>query len=259
MMRLRSNATVREILTTGTIAALLDGGLATLYLAVIFLLSPLLGVLVTVLAAAQVTVLLLTRRRNQHLMGESLATEAKSQSYAYEMFSAVETLKAAGAERRAVSHWTNLFVAELNVSLRRGRLAAAVETAMHGLALLSPIVVLLVGAYLVGNGQLSLGTMLALAALATAFLEPLATLVVTALQIQLLGSYLAPPRRRPQNPDRDRWSRPTARTPAHRRGTRGAAHFQLHHSRDARHRLRRSRGEARGGSGHRRAFRLGQV
>jgi len=90
-----------------------------------------------------------------------------------------------------VSHWTNLFVAELNVSLRRGRLAAAVETAMHGLALLSPIVVLLVGAYLVGNGQLSLGTMLALAALATAFLEPLATLVVTALQIQLLGSYLA--------------------------------------------------------------------
>ena len=36
MMRLRSNATVREILTTGTIAALLDGALATVYLVVIF-------------------------------------------------------------------------------------------------------------------------------------------------------------------------------------------------------------------------------
>ena len=191
MMRLRSNATVREILTSGTIAALLDGVLATLYLVAIFVLSPLLGFLVTVLAAAQVTVLLLARRRNIHLMGESLATEAKSQSYAYEVFSGVETLKAAGAERRAVSHWTNLFVAELNVSLRRGRLSAAVETAMHGMALLSPIAVLLVGAHLVGSGQLSLGTMLALAALSTAFLEPLATLVATALQVQLLGSYLA--------------------------------------------------------------------
>jgi len=190
MMRLRSNATVREILTTSTIASLLDGALATVYLAVIFALSPPLGALVAALAAAQVIVLLSARRRNQHLMGESLATEARSQSYAYEMFSAVETLKAAGAERRAVSHWTNLFVAELNVSLRRGRLAAAVETATHGLALLSPIAVLLVGAGLVGSGQLSLGTMLALAALATAFLEPLATLVATFLQIQLLGSYL---------------------------------------------------------------------
>jgi ABC-type bacteriocin/lantibiotic exporter with double-glycine peptidase domain len=191
MMRLRSNATVREVLTSGTIAALLDGVLATVYLIVIFALSPVLGVLVTALGAAQVVVLLSARRRNQQLMGESLATEAKSQSYAYEMFSAVETLKAAGAERRAVSHWTNLFVAELNVSLRRGRLSAAVETAVHGLALLSPIAVLLVGAYLVGSGALSLGTMLALAALATAFLEPLAVLVATALQVQLLGSYLA--------------------------------------------------------------------
>jgi ATP-binding cassette subfamily B protein len=191
MMRLRSNAIVREILTTGTIAGLLDGALATVYLVVIFALSPVLSALVAALGAAQVTVLLSARRRNQHLMGEALATEARSQSYAYEMFSAVETLKAAGAERRAVSHWTNLFVAELNVSLRRGRLEALVETAVHGLALLSPIAVLLVGAYLVGSGELSLGTMLALAALATAFLEPLATLVATALQVQLLGSYLA--------------------------------------------------------------------
>ncbi len=191
MMRLRSNATVREILTTGTIAALLDGTLATLYLAVIFTLSPALGTLVAVLGAAQVTVLLAARRRNQHLMGEALATEARSQSYAYEMFSAVETLKAAGAERRAVSHWSNHFVDELNVSLRRGRLEAAVQTVIHGLALLSPIAVLLVGAHLVGTGSLSLGSMLALAALATGFLEPLGILVATALQVQLLGSYLA--------------------------------------------------------------------
>jgi ATP-binding cassette, subfamily B, bacterial len=191
MMRLRSNATVREILTTGTIAALLDGALATVYLVVIIVLSPLLGALVAALAAGEVTVLLAARRRNQNLMGESLATEARSQSYAYEMFSAVETLKSAGAERRAVSHWTNLFVAELNVSLRRGRLEAAVDTATQGLRLLSPIAVLLFGAHLVGSGQLSLGTMLALAALATGFLEPLATLVGTVFQIQLLGSYLA--------------------------------------------------------------------
>jgi ATP-binding cassette, subfamily B, bacterial len=191
MMRLRSNATVREVLTTGTIAALLDGTLATFYLIVIIVLSPTLAALVAVLGAAQVVVLLSARRRNQHLMGEALATEAKSQSYAYEMFSAVETLKAAGAERRAVTHWTNLFIAEMNVSLRRGRLSAAVETAIHGLALLSPIAILLVGAHLVGTGELSLGTMLALAALGGAFLEPLSILVGTAMQVQLLGSYLA--------------------------------------------------------------------
>lgn len=191
MMRLRSNAVVREMLTTGSIAAMLDGVLAAVYLLVIVVLSPMLGAIVAVLAAAEVAVLVAARRRNQDLMGESLAAEARSQSYAYEMFSAVETLKAAGAERRAVSHWTNLFVDELNISLRRGRLAAVVDTVTAGLRLASPIAVLLVGAHLVAQGRLSLGTMLALAALATAFLEPLATLVATALQLQLLGSYLS--------------------------------------------------------------------
>ena len=44
MMRLRSNATVREILTSGTIAALLDGALATVYLLVIFALVAAAGI-----------------------------------------------------------------------------------------------------------------------------------------------------------------------------------------------------------------------
>ena len=191
MMRLRSNATVREILTTGALASLIDGTLACGYLVAIFALSTTLGVVVLALAAAQAAVLLLARRPNQLLMGESLHTEARSQSYAYEMLAAMETLKAAGSERRAVSHWSNLFADEINVALRRGRLAAVVDTATAALRLASPLAVLLAGSALVLRGQLSLGAMLALAALAAGFLEPLATLVSTGLQVQLLGSYLA--------------------------------------------------------------------
>lgn len=191
MMRLRSNATVREILTTGALSSLLDGGLAVFYLVAILAAAPQLGLLALGLGAAQVAVLIAARRRNQHLMGEALHTEARSQSYAYEMLSAMETLKAAGAERRAVSHWSNLFAEEITVSVRRGGLAALVEAASAALQLLSPAAVLLVGATLVLNGQLTLGAMLALAALAAGFLHPLAGLVATGMEIQLLGSYLA--------------------------------------------------------------------
>jgi ABC-type bacteriocin/lantibiotic exporter with double-glycine peptidase domain len=190
MMRLRSNTIVRELLTTGAISALLDGGLATLYLVLLAALSPKLGALVALLGVAQVAVLLLARRPNQYLMAESLQAEAKSQAYAYQLLSGMETLKAAGAERRSVEHWTNLFVDEINVAVRRGRLGALVDAATTGLRLGSPLAVLVLGATLVVHGHLSIGTMLALAALAAGFLEPLATLVTTGLQLQLLGSYL---------------------------------------------------------------------
>jgi ABC-type bacteriocin/lantibiotic exporter with double-glycine peptidase domain len=190
MMRLRSNAIVRELLTTGAISALLDGGLATLYLGILLAFSLPLGLLVAVLGAAQVTVLLLARRANQSLMAESLQAESRTESYAYQLLAGIETLKASGAEQRSVEQWTNLFVNEINVSLRRGRLQAVVDAASAGLHLASPLAVLLVGGELVVHGQLSLGTMLGLAALAAGFLEPLSSLVTTGLQLQLLGSYV---------------------------------------------------------------------
>jgi ATP-binding cassette, subfamily B, bacterial len=190
MMRLQSNTIVREFLTTGTISALIDGSLGSLYLVLLFMLSPPLAALVLVLGLLQVTVLLLARRRNQHLMSESLQVEAKSQSYTYELLAGIETLKAAGAERRAAEHWERLFIDQVNVALRRGRLQASVETATGTLQLGSPLAILVYGAVQVLNGSISLGTMLAAAALAVGFLEPLATLIETGLRLQLLRSYM---------------------------------------------------------------------
>jgi ABC-type bacteriocin/lantibiotic exporter with double-glycine peptidase domain len=190
MMRLQSNTVVREFLTTGTISALIDGSLASLYLVLLLMLSPPLAALVLGLALLQLIVLLLSWRRNQHLMSESLQVEARSQSYTFELLAGIETLKAAGAERRAAEHWERLFIDQVNVALRRGRLEASVDTVMSTLQLGSPLAILVYGGFQVLNGSISLGTMLAAAALAAGFLEPLATLIQTGLQVQLLRSYM---------------------------------------------------------------------
>jgi ATP-binding cassette subfamily B protein len=190
MMRLQSNTVVREFLTTGTIAALIDGSLASLYLVLLFMLSPPLATLVLVLGLLQVLVVLIARRRNQHLMSETLQVQAKSQSYTYELLAGIETLKAAGAERRAAEHWERLFIDQVNVALRRGRLDASVDAVTGTLQLGSPLAILVYGGSQVLNGDISLGTMLAAAALAAGFLEPLATLVTTGLKLQLLRSYM---------------------------------------------------------------------
>jgi ATP-binding cassette, subfamily B, bacterial len=189
-MRLRSNSTVREILTTGALSALLDGAFACLYLVALLVLSPALGLLVLGLGVLQAGVLVLARRRNQRLMAESLQIQARSQSYLYQLLTGIEHLKAAGAERRATAHWSNLFVDEVNVSLARGRLEALTQSVIAGLSVASPLAVLAVGGVQVVNGSLSVGKMLALAALSAGFLEPLSTLVTTGLQLQLLGSYM---------------------------------------------------------------------
>lgn len=191
MMRLQSNSTVREILTTGSLSALLDGGMATAYLVLLLVISPPLGLLVLGLGAAQVAATILARRGNQRLTTESLKAQARSESYAYQLLAGIEDLKAAGAEDRAVGHWSGLFAREISVALDRGRLNALVGSVADTLQLVSPLALLGAGAVLVLQGQLSLGTMRGLIVLGAGFLEPLAALVSTGLELQLLGSYMA--------------------------------------------------------------------
>src|SRR5438034_9546947 len=61
---------------------------------------------------------------------------------------------------------------------------------MSALHIGAPLLVMWFGGLQVLNGSLSLGTMLALSALASGFLSPISTLIATALQLQLLRSYI---------------------------------------------------------------------
>jgi ATP-binding cassette subfamily B protein len=190
MMRMNSNATVREILTSGALSAVLDGLLVSLYLVVVFIASPQLGLLVLGLALLRIVLLLVTRRRQKELLSRSLETQSSAQAYQIEMLAGIETLKASGSEDRAVEHWSNLFVDTLNVSIARGRLQAIIDALLAGLAMASPLAILIYGVHQVFAGALSLGEMLALNALAAGFLVPLTQLVTTAFQFQYLDSYL---------------------------------------------------------------------
>ena len=190
MMRVNSNSQIREMLTSSTLSALLDGALATVYLIILLTAHAAMGAMVVALALLEAAVFLLSYRRYQELMSQDLETQAKAQSHLVQMLAGIETLKASGVEDRSVERWSNLFVDGLNVSLKRGRLSAAVDSLMSALRLGSPLLVLWFGGLQVLNGSLGLGKMLALSALAGGFLVPMSTLFSTALMLQTLRSYI---------------------------------------------------------------------
>jgi len=190
LLRLNSNAMVREILTSGVLSGALDGALVLAYLVLILLADWRLGLVVLGLGLARIALFLWNRRRYRDLTAEALEAEAEANSFQAQLLSGIETYKAIGAEPRALAHWSNLFARVLNASLARGRLQARVDSSLGALAVGSPLLVLALGAWRVLAGDLTLGTMLAINALAVGFLEPLTQLVQTAFQVQLLGSYL---------------------------------------------------------------------
>jgi ABC-type bacteriocin/lantibiotic exporter with double-glycine peptidase domain len=189
--RYESNRSLRHSLTQATLSTLIDGVLVVVYLGFLLALSVPIGGLVVLLGVLQVVLYFAFAQRYRDLMSEELDAEARTQAHLVEMLSGIETLKSAGAETRFLDRWSHLFVRELNVSLRRNRLGSLAGSLTSGLTLASPLAILAAGAWQVLEGNLSLGTMLALNALAAGFLTPLAGLIATALTLQEARSHIA--------------------------------------------------------------------
>jgi ATP-binding cassette, subfamily B, bacterial len=190
LMRLSSNTIIRETLSSQTLSILLDGVFILGYLVLLLVQEPSFGLAVLGIGLAQIILLLITKNAMHDLMQQDLWAQSESQSYLVEALKGIETLKASGAEDRTLDHWSNLFFKQLNVSLRRSRLTALLDTAMLSLRTLSPLLLLWFGALYVLNGSLSLGSMLAFNAIAIAILTPLATLVSNGQHLQLVGAHL---------------------------------------------------------------------
>jgi ATP-binding cassette, subfamily B, bacterial len=190
LMRLSSNATIREVLTSQSISVILDGAFVIGYLAILLHQEITYGIIVLVLGFIQIAVLLGTTRKIHRLNEMDLAAQAESQSYLVEALTGLATLKANGAEVRALEHWSDLFFKQLNVSIKRSHLSAVISAGLGTLRAFSPVILLWVGAHFVLNGSMSLGMMLALNALATSFLSPLASLVSTGQQLQTVAAHL---------------------------------------------------------------------
>jgi ATP-binding cassette, subfamily B, bacterial len=190
LMRLTSNSTIRETLSIQTSSAVLDAVMVIGYLAILLTIQPVFGLIALVLGIAQILLLLITAPMIRERVGRDLAAQADSQSYAVESLSGIATLKASGTEDRVLDRWSNFYFKELGVSLRKDQLLVSIEAIQTMLQTLSPLVLLWVGAMFVLNGQMSLGTMLAINLLAASLLTPLVSLVRSGQALPLVAAHL---------------------------------------------------------------------
>jgi len=190
MMRVNSNEDIREIFTSTTMSALLDGLMVVIYLVLLFVASSKMALLAMGLAAMEISVYALARRRVRELVAQGLETSARSSSFLLQMLAGIETLKLAGAETRAVQRWSNLLVDNINVSLARGRLQVKTDAVVGLVGMVSPLAIMSLGATLVVRGELTLGTMMAVNSLATSFINPLGALIAALIRVQEIKGYV---------------------------------------------------------------------
>ena len=186
-MRVSSNDSVRDILTSAALAALIDGMTAVVYLLVLIWSSSRLAAIVIVLTLARVVLLVITGWRQRRLFSLMLDNQARSHTSQIELLTGMEALKGMAAEHHVLRGWIALFFEGLNIfdssrQTRRGRLARR----RSNWRVLDARADVLRNSYLVLDGTMTLGAMLACAALAAGFTAPLNGLIAVGLQLQTL-------------------------------------------------------------------------
>lgn len=190
IVRVSSTAYVRDVISSQMLAIVFDVALLGVYLIAIGWQSPLFVAVIGMIALVQLAVMAGSAPRAQRLTERELQAMGDAQSTLLEMVTSAETVKAAGAEDVAVRRWSDRFTDQLSASLRRRRLDNGVDAVLGMSTVLSPMVMLWLGALLVLRGTLSLGTMFALIALAGAALGPVSQLGRSIKVLQVVRVHL---------------------------------------------------------------------
>jgi len=188
--RLEGNRVIRELILAGVMTGLLDGGLAFLYLVILYSQMPLFGALVTGAAVGQCWWLVRAGAQVHAQSQMQLAIQADEEGFAVQLIRGIETLKTAGREAWIVAEWQRRFTATLDATVRNHYTIAHIQSVLHLLSNATPLLLLWLGVSAVQRGELSLGQMLALIVLATAALAPLGNLAEQFQRAQQIGAHL---------------------------------------------------------------------
>lgn len=190
LSRMNSNLIIRDTISNQLISTVLDGSFVLVYFFILLSQSWMFSALVLLIGLFQVVLLLATARLIHSLSSRELAAQGKAQGYMAEALVGMTTLKAMGAEHRALERWSNLFFEQMNISVRRNYLSTLLSAIQTTVRAFAPLALLWFGTWQVLSGTLQVGTMLALNALGAAFLMPLATLINSGQSLQLIHSHL---------------------------------------------------------------------
>ncbi len=195
--RFQENDTIRGFLTESTISTLLNLLMTVLYIAVLFVYSATLtGLLLLMIIPIALLTLAVTPKIKQYAR-RSFEASTEAEGVLMEAISSAETIKAMGVERAVRRKWEEKYAAALNVQYDAGAFEIGFGVVSQLLSAAISVVVLLVGANLVIEQQLTTGQLIAFNMLVGSVMAPIMGLIgvwdefhETAVSMERLGDVL---------------------------------------------------------------------
>jgi ATP-binding cassette, subfamily B, bacterial CvaB/MchF/RaxB len=190
LSRFTSLQPIRNLLAEGMIAAVIDGIMAVLTLAMIFVYSPMLAFVVLGALALYATLRLALYRILWLRTEATIQATAQENSNFIESVRAIQSLKLFNRESEREGQWLNRYAEVVNTNVRLGRTKIAFSSINDLIFGLETIITIYLAAKLVLANQLTVGMVFAFMAYRQHFIDKSVALVEKALDFRILGLHL---------------------------------------------------------------------
>ncbi len=191
LSRITSAAAIRDILTRGVIAAIIDGLMAVTALAVLVVYSPPLAavVLTTTLLSFGIALAIVPAMRDR--TERRIVESAREQAHMMETVRGATTIKLMGREIEREGAWRNLFANTVNASISVSKFEIGLTTFQTLISGLQVVLVVSIGATLILNGTgFSVGMLFAFMSFRQTFSDRMNALATQAIQFRFLNLHL---------------------------------------------------------------------
>ncbi len=181
---LRDFESIREVLTSATLTALVDLPFFLLFIAVIAMIAPPLAIVPVVAMVLVVIVGALAQRPMARHINDAMKESSQRQGLAVEAVEGLETLKANNALGYVQQRW-EWYTATIATASTRGRLISnLVINAGSTIQQMATVATVVIGVYLIHDGRLSMGGLIGAVILGGRAIAPLAQLSGLAVRLQ---------------------------------------------------------------------------
>ncbi|MBA4493815.1 peptidase domain-containing ABC transporter [Paenactinomyces guangxiensis] len=185
--RFNNITAAREILANHGAALILDLMMCLVYSIAMFFYSVKLAGITIVIAAIQMMITALFVPATQRRTKEELKTYSETQSYLVEVLRSMLLVKSNSLEDTVFNGWFQRFTRQIKAFTSRYQLSGCLNSMIQSIQLVTPLLLLWLGAKEVMAQQMTIGSLVALIALATSFLIPIGSLTSSIQSLQFLG------------------------------------------------------------------------
>lgn len=185
--RFESLNAIQRTLTGSFIEAIVDGVMAVVTVAVMFVYHPLLASIVLVAAVLYAALRVALYRPLLQAQNEQIAHAAKQQSSFLETVRGIQSVKLFNRQQQRSTAHGNLLAESFNAGIRIQRLDIVYRALNGALFGIENIAVVSVGALLVLDGAMSVGMLFAFAAFKLQFVTRAAAFVDKSIELRMLG------------------------------------------------------------------------